>query len=500
MKALIPLFVFFLTNPVFAQDFRLVPNESIALNGYDHGLRTVWFSNDNTQLLGDSDHLLKWHIQSGKLLQKTEIPGYSTLQSTVDAQQSKWVQANGNYNNPNKKDITDMHSNLNVFAYAYDQMNANKIEAYYIKDHAFLPNRDNQLLVMVSLPESYLYSLKIFSLTEMKEVATIATTKNSKDLMICLDVSEDGKKAAVGYAGKSSRIELYDLENLQLIKSFPTEGEVHKVRIANGVAVGAGEKKLTVIDLNSNSKVKSIETNEGCFALALSPNGKTAAIGDRFGSELIDIESEKATPLYEGQCQSLCFDHKGNMVAVGVFKSMHLADIPSAHIFFNANKHEEKPVTNSNSVQAEEISTEIEWYKYKNVNPNFSVFLPTEPEVKSFTSKSGVRQTQIKSLGSKNGVLINIAEAKKVKSKAYLSKSQEIAKKFVENMGDGTKNIKTESTTLSGSEGTAYSFTKGRFQYNYKCAIIDGYLYQLTFFTSTAESEDHLTFFESFKI
>lgn len=501
MKNVFVLIFCVITLSAFTQDFKLMADEKLYLTGYEDGLRTIWFSSDNTQICGDNKDLLRWNIQSGKLIQKTPIPGYSTYKSCINGDQSLWVQANVNYNDEQKKDIASTHSNLNIFSYAFDEMRSNKISGYHIKDHAFLPNRDNQLLVIVSLPNTYLYSLRIFSLEQMKDVTPITTTRSEKDLMICLAVSENGEKAVVGYAGENSRIEVYDLINFKLLESFKTDGEVHEVAIANGTAVGVGDKTVTVIDLNKTEKVKTIKTNEGCFALAISPNGKTVAIGDRYGSELVDLESGKLTPLYDGQCQSLCFDSKGNMVAVGVFKSMHLADIPSAFIFFNENKNEEVTITTTESDQNNDSSnSSSSWFSFTNKAPNFSVDLPVEPETKLGTSKSGIKQTQIKSIGKTNGVLINIAEATKIKPKNYYAKSKEVGAKFLENMGEDTDILKTEKTQVDGNDGTFYEFTKGSFKYYYKCALIDGYLYQLTFFTADQTSTDFQDFFASFKI
>jgi hypothetical protein len=496
------LFLFigaFVFLPGFGQDFKLNPSKKVALTGHEGGVRTIWFANDNNSLCGDDNFLMRWDIQSGKLIQKTEIPGYTTQQSCISNNQALWVQSNSNYSDSNKKDITNMHSNLNVFSYPYDKMTSTKIPDFYIKDQAFLPNRDIQLLVIASEPETYYYSLKVFSLNQMKSVTNIVTTKSSSDLMITLAVSEDGKIAAVGYAGKNSRIEIYDLINLKLLKSFKTEGEVHKVRIANGIAVGAGANTLTVIDLNAITKTKSIKTTAGCFALAISPNGKTVAIGDRSGAELVDLESEKTTPLYSGQCQSLCFDSKGSMVAVGVFKSMHIADIPSAFIFFNENESTNPSNLDNSGSETKPIIEENTWFHYSQLDPTFEIDLPAEPENKNFTSSSGVKQIQLKSLGKQNGVMINIAEAKKVKSKNYYSKSRELGEKFIENMGDGIKIESSGDCTFKESKGTSYVFTKGRFKYFYRCVIVKGYLYQMTFFTSDDSSNDYERFFNSFK-
>ena len=115
------------------------------------------------------------------------------------------------------------------------------------------------------------------------------------------------------------------------------------------------------------------------------------------------------------------------------------------------------------------------------------------------TNDKGRKSFAIKCMMTHDGYLVNISEiSSKVKPKSYYKTSVSVADKFLSNMGDGVEVIDESDFEYKDGQGKEIIFKKGKFTYYYRSIIVNGYLYQTTYFTSKPKESNHEDFFNSF--
>ena len=140
------------------------------------------------------------------------------------------------------------------------------------------------------------------------------------------------------------------------------------------------------------------------------------------------------------------------------------------------------------------------WGATKSLNHRISQ--PNLGATKSHNNKKtekGMASIAIKCLNGNEGYILNILElSSKTKVKNYYKTSVNVANRFIENMGETAKIIYEKDFEYNNQKGREISFVKGNFTYFYRSILIEGYLYQMTYFTSKPKEEDHSYYFKSF--
>lgn len=481
----------------YSQDFLIKDESPLAYSGTSDGLRTVWFSSDNTMVYGDFGSISGWNIQSGKMILNKPMNHYVVHPSTVNKGRTLWVQGGSAYNNPEKKDITDMYNIIAVGNPTTGVVQTHAVDGFSIWNTDFI-RETNELVAIISDSKTYTNSAVLFDLETKTIRRKIATGASSSDVMASIATSEDGQYLVIGYAGKKTRVEIYDLKESRFLKSFETDFEVVGLEVANGILAAGGGKKVILIDLGTLSIKKTISTVAAVFHLALSPNGRSVAVGSfSSGADLIDVESGAVNHFSDGLTNCLAFSQDGNMLAIGQYVTFRIPEVTAVEIWFNENPHQ-------NTESSTPIVTPVNAtsnYLYTSTTPSFKIEFPKEPEIKTSVNDKGLKSQALKCLADKEGFLVNVSELSSSNPKTDYKTSVKVASKFLTAMGDDVELLDEKKYTHdgSGANGTAYVFKKGKYTYNYWCIIIDGYLYQITYFTSDPESSMASAYIQSFK-
>lgn len=496
------LILFCVVTPlIHAKDFE-VSDEFKELKGYDDGLRTIWWSPDGEFVYGDYGSIIGWNLSSGDIVKKIEIPGYTVHPSCVNNDMTMWAQGNSNYSNPEKPDITDMYPNLNVYDFSRRSVYASRIEGYSIWKMCFIPET-NWVYAIISDSKTYTNSLVKYDLMNRKIESTVVKSASSKDVMSELALSEDGKFLAVGYAGSNNRIEIYSTEENKFEKSFECDSEVSSLVIANNILAAGVSKSVVLVQLDPLKMISTITTNASAYHLAISPNGKTIALGSKStGGDLIDIESGEVEHFYDGSPSCFSFSKDGQALAVGVDKRVHTAEIPSARVFFNKNKTQASPIKDQTLGDATVLENKgLVWNVTTMSSPAFEIAFPAPPVINEGTDKQGLKKIIFKSVLEKEGFLLNVNQlSAKTSEKSYPKVIDKAFEKFMSNMK--VEPIATKEWDLGdgGSKGKYGTFEKDGFMYHYYIVARKGFIYQLTQFHFKDQEGHNQQYVESFKV
>ena len=312
----------------------------IPLRGYTSSMRTVWFSPDGKHVFGDYDHLVKWNVQTGRLLSSTPIPGYKVHHSLISSDGTFWMQGNLGYDNPAKRDINHTHAAL-VQGNPAGPLAPRKTGATYFGTGVFLPGTRAAIFVV---SEKRRYAVRKYD-TALRTLSTtyVRPAKTKKRVPAGLAVRSDGKILAVGLGGKGSGAAIYDVETGSRLHFHKTPAEVTSIAfVGQDLVFSDLDGRIYRWKLSGERVGRArllMKSPIRIMRMAVHPSAKSAVIGGLRGVYLVDLQKKKVgRQLLKSRAMDIRFSPDGNKVAIGVQKTLHLPRIPSAYVFVNSPK------------------------------------------------------------------------------------------------------------------------------------------------------------------
>lgn len=303
----------------------------IEYSGYTESVRTVHFSDDGTQVLGDWDHLVKWDINSQTILSQTEIPGYTVYKSAYDGA-SFWMNGNSNYNSE-VHDMSNMHNNMNVLDSS--GMSAHKTDRPY--GFSAIINGTKDVVILAST-KKYTYQVVRLN-TETLEESTIYfdEDKHGAAVPTAIKISDDGAYLGVSMAGENAGLRIYDLETGTLLlnrktdadaNDFAFSGDGHYIFVNDGASIIQINTKywrdITIWDVSD--VVTSLDINsDASFAVLAFQKKKALVLNTQTGS----IE----TTLSTAKVNDVTFSNDDQFIGLGLDKRTKSDKSPSVILF-----------------------------------------------------------------------------------------------------------------------------------------------------------------------
>ncbi|MFK7785221.1 MAG: WD40 repeat domain-containing protein [Crocinitomicaceae bacterium] len=303
----------------------------IEYSGYEESVRTVHFSEDDKTVLGDWDDVIEWDIASQKLLDKTEIPGYTINKSSYDGN-SFWVNGNSNYNTE-AKDITDMHNNFNMLDSSV--MKPTKVKRPYGLSAIIKGTKD---VIVAASTEKYTYQVVRLN-TETFEETTIYFDENKHGTAVptAIKVSDDGRYLGVSFAGEHAGVRIYDLESGTQLKYRESDADANDFAFSsdgNYVFVGDGAS-LVQINIKYWRDVRIWDVSGTITSLDVNSDGTYAVFSfQRKGAVLLNVQSGAIEAnLGNGTYWDVTFSNNDELIGLGVSKRLKNEGIASVHIY-----------------------------------------------------------------------------------------------------------------------------------------------------------------------
>ena len=316
MKNFYVLIFMLLGGTLFGQN-RVI--DKIELKGYDESIRTVHFSSDETAVYGDWDHLVKWSLSDYRMDIVSEIPGYNTNKSGFNGK-DLWVNGNSNYNTE-KKDILDMHNNMNVWKNG--EMSSRKKNSG-MGVCALVPNSTKAIVAGTNA--KYQYSVKIIdALTGEKSQGLFNEGKDGAAVPTAIKVSADGGLGVISFAGGGRGIRAYDLSNGKLIGNVSAEKDVNDIAYSddNECIYYNDGSSLIGVKTSDWSATGKWDFEKTITTLDADSSGRfvVVALQDK-GVILLDSKTEEQFELYQGRVFDVTFSPNGNYIAIGIQKTL----------------------------------------------------------------------------------------------------------------------------------------------------------------------------------
>lgn len=303
----------------------------INLTGTAEGARTVHFSEDGTSVYGDWDELTEWNTQSQALVKSSQIAGYSVNKSAFDGLET-WINGNSNYTTE-KKDITDMHPNINVIN--SESNSPNKTNRPY-GAAAFIPGTKD--VIIVASTKKYTYQVVRLS-TETFEETTLFfdETKDGAAVPTAIKISDDGKHVAIGMAGEKSGIRICNVEDGKIVAFIQTDGDVNDLAFTqNGEFLFANSgAQLHQYKTSDWKRSKGWEFSGSITSLDANSTGSYVAFSfQRSGAVLVDTENGAVLGQLSGsKVSDITFSNDDKYVAVGIHKTLKSTEVPAIVLF-----------------------------------------------------------------------------------------------------------------------------------------------------------------------
>lgn len=323
--------LFLLLMTAFTSNAQLNIIGPIEYSGYDESIRTVHFSDDGTTVLGDWDDLVEWDIASQKLLKTTEIPGYTVHKSSYDGS-GRWINGNSNYNTE-ARDITDMHSNINVLDSS--GMTATKTERPYGLSAIVEGTKD---AIVLASTEKYTYQVIRLN-TETLEETTVYYDENRDGTAVptAIKISDDGKYLGVSFAGENAGVRIYDLESGKLLKYRKSEEDSNDLAFsADGHYVFTSDgASLVQINTKYWRDVRIWDVNGTVTSLDVNSDGTYAVFSfQKKGAVLLNvINGAIEAQLGNSKIWDVTFSDNDDLIGLGVSKKLKKAGVASVIIY-----------------------------------------------------------------------------------------------------------------------------------------------------------------------
>ncbi len=310
---------------------QLSVSEPIALTGYAGSARTVHFTADEKMLYTDWEDLVQWSIAERKVVNVTPIPGYNTYKSSFIGD-SLWVIGNSNYNT-SKKDISDMHSNLNVW---------NTVEMKSIKTRhgygvgALIPGTSDA--IMVYMNKQYQYEIKrLNTLTQEEKTFYFSENRDGSAVPTALKISSNGEAVAVALAGEGSGMRVYRISDAKQLAIIPTKGDANDISFSgNGKYVYFNQGSMLVqVNAANWGDAKKWDIGKPIYSLDASPDGKYVVVAlQNKGAILFDTSTGAIVKsLTNGKVIDVTYSPGGKYIALGMQKTLMSKDVATVLLF-----------------------------------------------------------------------------------------------------------------------------------------------------------------------
>ena len=325
-------YLFILISCISVNSFsQFTLSQPIDLLGHKDGARTVHFSADNNTVYGDWDAIVAWDIASKGITKTVEIPGYNTQKSAFNGD-DLWLNANSNYNTA-KKDIMDMHNNVNIYI-------GSTITPHQVKKGygvaAFIPGSTDAIIVGTT--ETYQFKVVRLNTADFKESTMYFNEKtHGEGVPTAIKISPDNKYVAVSMAGGGAGGNVYSIADGKNVVSIKFSKDANDIAFSgDGKYIYSNDgDNLVQISTETWKKtnswkvtgtIKSLDANKdgGLIGLALIKKGAIL-----FNATSGSIHSELAT----SEVADITFSNDSKYLGLGMHKTLHSEQVASIRLY-----------------------------------------------------------------------------------------------------------------------------------------------------------------------
>ena len=465
-------------------------SEPIGLQGYEMGIRTVHFSQDNSFIYGDYEHIVKWDRSTGEIVSKTPIPGYNIYKSIANSDLTLWMQANVNYNT-DKKDIGDTHPNLNVWQGG--DIKSFKMP-HSLGEGVFIPGTRDVILIFKDKQQRY--GVMRYNL-DIHESSTIYF-KESNDLKgVPTAVDVFGGMLAVSVGEGDNGVYFYNVSTGNAMGNVKFEKNAY-----DGTFTAGGNRLIVatgtnVVEINVTSKVEvsRVDTKVELAGLDIDSEGNHAVCrGIYSGAYLVDINNGSLEKkIFDGRIFDITVSDNDEYVALGVQKSLMMANVPSIILFENLDYQPVPSIASDNpGLIKEEVSDTWQVYAFNKFH--FAIELPDVPKA-TLTDNAGNFNL---SSGDDTYKIVSRALSKKLSKKKKEKRLVQMAAKFKAETGG--KSISSSRINIAGLEAWQEIIDKDGIRIVAVFVVSETRSYKITYTNSKGVRTDaEKRFFDSFE-